>query len=172
MHPTACFLAPRVPLARTRPAAACRLSRGRATSSRSRLRMQSSFSCGCSSRYSETRRSWCRCAKGWKRQARCSALRQPSEPRAHTALCVLLRSQFAHAHTLIYIYLASKLSRERPSTAHPATGRACRLCPQSQSISVASASGHHGSRITRHQKSACEVCLMRMPPHSTQPWLW
>ena len=80
-----------IPLARTLPAAACRLSRGLSTSSRSRLRIQSSSSCGSSSRCSETRRSWWRCAKEWKQPAHCSALKQPSEPvpGARTALCVL-----------------------------------------------------------------------------------
>ena len=58
-----------------------------ATSSRSRLRRRSSSSCGCSSRFSETRRSWWRSAKEWTQQARCGALRQPSEPGAHIRLC-------------------------------------------------------------------------------------
>ena len=80
-----------IPLARTLPAAACRLSRALSTSSRSRLRIQSSSSCGSSSRCSETRRSWWRCAKEWKQPAHCSALKQPSEPvpGARAALCVL-----------------------------------------------------------------------------------
>ena len=63
-----------IPPARTLPAAACRLSRELSTSSRSRSRIQSSSSCGSSSRCLETRRSWWRCAQEWKQPAHCSAL--------------------------------------------------------------------------------------------------
>ena len=74
--------APRLASSSSHPSARCcsrRLWREPTTSSRSKLQMQSSFSCGYFSRYSATLRSWWRCAKERRQQARCSTSRRPSE---------------------------------------------------------------------------------------------